>query len=256
MAFAACTCDNELFPRVIPKQIPDVGQQIELIQNGFNGTLAPGFGPRSVVNKVDAQTDVALLWIGTNDLSYFVANTTDDKKVNNGSMITDPYRKGDILDYTDCIFRRFGQLYEFGYRKFVLLEMIPLELTPFYNPGQVVDEHTGVVPFGTPTALQQNVLAANYIYPYKAQDFQRRYEGAHVEIFPSHELFRRFYFRKEEYGFKNVTGACGDACPITPEGDLWANDLHFSAQAAKLLSIKLLRFLKGDRGEELLRGRH
>lgn len=256
MAFAACTCDNSLFPRVIPKQIPDVGEQIELIQNGFNGTLASGFGPRSVVNEINSHTDVALLWIGTNDLSYFVANTTDDKKINRDSMITDPLRRGNILDYIDCIFRRFAQLYQFGYRKFVLMQMIPLELTPFYNPGQKVDEKTGVVPFGIPTAMQQNVLAANAIFPYKAQEFQGRFQDVQVEIFPSHELFRRFYFHKEEYGFTNVTGACGDACPIAPRTDLWANDLHFSARAAEILSYKIIRFFKGDRGEKLLRGQH
>lgn len=254
MAFSAATCDNHLFPRAIfGKPIPDIGDQIDLIQNGFNGTLQPGFGPHSVVNTVNGDTDVALIWIGTNDLNFFTANVTENGLFNGNATVTDPLRRGSIIDYVDCIFRRFSQLYEFGYRKFVLLEMIPLELTPYYNTDQVIDPQTGVVPFGLPTVIQQNVLSANFMYPYKAQDFERKYAGAQVEIFPAHELFKRFYFSPQEYGFKNVTSACY-YCPTVDDGDLWADALHPSARADRILASKLSRFLKGDRGDALLKG--
>lgn len=249
MAFSAATCDNGLFPR----KVPSVGDALQLVQNGFNGTLASGFGPRSVVNAVNGDTDVAVMWIGTNDLSFFATNTTRNETLNLEFAIDNPSRGGDILDYIGCIFGRFGQLYEFGYRKFVLIEMIPLELTPQYNHEQVVDEKTGVVPFGLPTVIQQATLSANFLYKYKAKDFEEDFSGAKVEIFPAHELFRRFYFHKEEYGFENVNTACTN-CTLSPDENLWADELHPSARASRLLSVKLSRFLKGDRGEALLRG--
>lgn len=250
MAFSSATCDNNLFPRL---PIASVGDQIQLIQNGYNGTLASGFGSESVVNKVNADTDVALIWIGTNDLNFFTVNTTENHTRNMMDMETDPFRRGSILDYIGCIFGRFGQLYELGYRKFVLFEMIPLEFTLQYNPTQEVNQTTGVVPYGLATEIQQLTLSTNFIYPYKAMEFQAEFKDSKIEIFPMHELFERFYFNPSEYGFDNVNSTCNN-CTITPDGNLWANDLHPGPRAGRIIAAKLMRFFKGDRGENLLAG--
>ncbi|CAO1623714.1 unnamed protein product [Sympodiomycopsis kandeliae] len=249
LAFSAATCNNDLFPRTVP----DVGDQLKLAQDGFNGTLQSGFGSRSVAKK-PTDRDVALIWIGTNDLNFFTVNTTTNRTENALDLKTDPFRAGSILDYIDCIFTRFDKLYQLGYRKFVLFELTPLELTPAYNPVRSVNQQNDVVPFGKPTVIQQLTLSANAIFPYKVAAFEQKYQDAKMEIFPTHDLFTRLYFNKEEYGFTDVQTFCQN-CTFAPRGDLWADDLHFSSQAAKIIAAKLIRFFKGDRGDNLLKGR-
>lgn len=253
LAFASAVCDNYLFPINSTIVAPSVRDQIDLLQNGYNGTLTPGFGPTSVANRANAETDVALIWIGTNDLTFFIINTTDNKALNTHYMQYYKLPTGSILSYLDCVFDRFEQLYNLGYRKFVLFEMIPLGLTPEMNPARSVNPQNGAVPFGIPLVIQQMVLTTNYIYPIKAKEFEQSHKGAKIQIFPTHELFRRFYFHPQEYGFNNTQTVCAN-CTFSPEGDLWADDLHFSTHAARLIARKLARFFKGARGDDLLRG--
>lgn len=85
----------------------------------------------------------------------------------------------------------------------VLLELIPLELTPAYNPTANITSK-GLTALPLSTTVQQIVLAINALYPYKVADFEREHKGANIQIFPTHELWERFYFDKSQYGFTNV----------------------------------------------------
>jgi hypothetical protein len=63
---------------------------------------------------------VYAMWIGTNDLG-------------NGAFLTDSQVAGKtIADYIDCVYEAFDRLYEAGRRYFVLMNVIPLNLTPLY----------------------------------------------------------------------------------------------------------------------------
>lgn len=117
-----------------------------------------------------------------------------------------PPRRGTINDFVACVFGRFDQLYKLGYRKMVLLELIPLELTPAYNPTANITSK-GLTALPLSTTVQQIVLAINALYPYKVADFEREHKGANIQIFPTHELWERFYFDKGQYGFTNVQDA-------------------------------------------------
>lgn len=62
LAQSGATCNNYFFPR---QPVNDVGEQIKLLQNKYNGTATQQVQP-----PVDSDTDVALIFIGTNDVSF------------------------------------------------------------------------------------------------------------------------------------------------------------------------------------------
>lgn len=64
------------------------------------------------------------IWIGTNDLG-------------NGAFFTDQQPNNlTIIDYVDCVYDQLDRLYAFGARKFILMNIAPLDLAPQYSlPG-------------------------------------------------------------------------------------------------------------------------
>ena len=80
-----------------------------------------------------ADNTVYSMWIGTNDLGA-------------GAFLTDSSLHGtSIPDYVDCVFDRFDEIYKAGGRYFVLMNTVPLELSPIYGmpqvPGTLVKSH-------------------------------------------------------------------------------------------------------------------
>ena len=75
-------------------------------------------GQRALYNP-SAQT-VYAIWIGTNDLG-------------NGVFLTENQPKGmPITNYTDCVFEQLDHLYAIGARRFVVMNIAPLDLSPQY----------------------------------------------------------------------------------------------------------------------------
>lgn len=63
---------------------------------------------------------VYTIWIGTNDLG-------------NNAFLTDSQMKGKLItDYIDCVYASLEKIYAAGGRWFVLMNVIPLNLTPQY----------------------------------------------------------------------------------------------------------------------------
>ncbi|CAO1625349.1 unnamed protein product [Parajaminaea phylloscopi] len=247
LAEAGSTCRGSFYPR----SPINLGLQLELLQNNYNGTDLSA----SVQPPVNAHTDVALMFPGTNDLSFFFLNVSGSSFDPTLITMIDMSKRGTVLDYLGCIFGRFDQLYALGYRRLVLLELLPLELTPFYNPNNVLHPDRGVTYDGIPAVMQQMVLLVNALYPHRVREFEAGHQGARIEIFPTHELFRRFYYHGAEYGFNNVTGYRHGLREdeVAPQDYLWANPLHFGPLASKILGHKIGRFLAGARGDDLLR---
>lgn len=75
-------------------------------------------GQRALYNP-SPQT-VYAIWIGTNDLG-------------NGVFLTESQPKGlPITNYTDCVFEQLDRLYAIGARRFVIMNIAPLDLSPQY----------------------------------------------------------------------------------------------------------------------------
>lgn len=75
-------------------------------------------GQRALYNP-SPQT-VYVIWIGTNDLG-------------NGVFLTESQPKGmPITNYTDCVFEQLDRLYAIGARRFVVMNIAPLDLSPQY----------------------------------------------------------------------------------------------------------------------------
>jgi len=73
------------------------------------------------------------MWIGTNDLG-------------NGAFLTDSSLNGTTIpDYVDCVYDHLDQIYATGARYFVLMNTVPLELSPLYGmegvPGTLSASH-------------------------------------------------------------------------------------------------------------------
>ncbi|PWN47557.1 hypothetical protein IE53DRAFT_382036 [Violaceomyces palustris] len=234
-AQSGATCDNRLFNR---EPVPDVLQQIHLLKTKYNTT-----SPRSYL-KSDPSTSVAAMWIGTNDLGFFLKNIQGSLEI---LKSVDPDRNGTILDEISCTVRAFNELYDFGYRRFVLLEAIPLQYTVAYGQDK-----------GSNDTIEALVQSKNALEAHAMTKFESHHENASVEIFPTYHLFKRMYLHPEEYGFNNVTGYCyqseSNKCD-NPDQLLWQDSLHPGNRAEHILAKKLVRFLEGDRGLHLLRGR-
>jgi hypothetical protein len=63
---------------------------------------------------------VYAIWIGTNDLGA------------GGFLLNNEEKEMTLVDYVNCNFNAFRELYQTGARRFVLMNVIPLHLTPTY----------------------------------------------------------------------------------------------------------------------------
>jgi hypothetical protein len=86
----------------------------------FQADLAHTVGGRPFFNATP-ETTVYAAWIGTNDLGV-------------GAFLTDAQTPGKTLDdYVACVYEAFDRLYKAGGRRFVLMNVIPLDQLPLYG---------------------------------------------------------------------------------------------------------------------------
>ena len=139
--------------------------------------------PDSGVAFLDVPSDETAyaLWIGTNDLG-------------NGAFLTDSQIPGKtIVDYVDCVYQAMDRLYTAGARFFVLLNVIPLNLTPLYGlpgaGGLAATKFWKDKPANTTEIsyrMQKEVLLVDddfkYRTPYETK-IANRYPGAEIAVF-------------------------------------------------------------------------
>jgi hypothetical protein len=128
------------------------------------------------------------VWIGTNDLGV-------------NAFITDSQSSGKIItDYVECVYSVFDKLYQAGARRFVLMNVIPLNLLPMYamaeHGGLSVDKFWPWKPNNL-TAVSERmhlqVASVNYAFKYQTPyevRVSRRYAGAEMALFDVHGLVR------------------------------------------------------------------
>jgi phospholipase/lecithinase/hemolysin len=143
-----------------------------------------------VINNSPRETIYAI-WIGTNDLG-------------NRAFFTDSQPAGmSITAYTDCVFEQLDRLYEVGARRFVLMNIAPLHLSPQYarpeNGGVAASpfwedksEFNGNLTQATEKMRQYGTLV-NAVFEYRVpfeMRVARRYPKSSFAIFDTHSLVR------------------------------------------------------------------
>lgn len=192
-----------------------------------------------------ARNTVYALWIGTNDLGA-------------GAFLTDAQKPGaTVSDYVDCVWSAFDAIYKAGGRRFVLLNVAPLELAPLYAPphkGGTLDSQfwankTLYNMTEYSEKIRQYATSANTMFEYGVPFHavvKSRWPKATFDLFDVHSLFADIHHRPAEYldAPHNVTGywhhcspggsACADQTSLGPlSGFMWYDELHPSTRTSR-----------------------
>jgi hypothetical protein len=148
-----------------PAQIPGI-QQTQLPQ--FTADLAFKARDGSPFLKLAPETTVYVIWIGTNDLGSF-----GFLSMANGAQ--------KIPEYVECVYNAWDKIYASGGRKFILMNVVPLNILPMYSSNA-----------GNVKKLVDLVGAANTAFATKTaastQGAKPRYPGAEFALFDVHKF--------------------------------------------------------------------
>ncbi|KAL4885915.1 SGNH hydrolase-type esterase domain-containing protein [Aspergillus karnatakaensis] len=234
-------------------------------RNGIAQDQLPTF--LSDLNHKDNTTDkpaltipkdetVYAIWIGTNDLGY-------------SGFITEVQPKGMPLTYfTDCVYTQLDRLYEVGARRFVLMNIAPLDLSPQHalpeNGGLVNSQfwkdkeaYDGGNMTRSSEKMRQYLTMVNEVFEVKTPvevQVKKRYRGSRVAVYDVHGLITDIWHNPAEYlngtAPYNVTGSvyrCGSDCDDNAVRDsyLWYDDLHPSEQTDRVIAREFVEVVKG-----------
>jgi len=242
-AVSGATCSNKIVQRdfsLIHQPFPSV-KEYEV--PAYEADLK--FAAELYTNGMKAENTVYGLWIGTNDLGA-------------GAILTDTNAAGTtITDYVDCVWGVFDSVYKSGGRHFVLMNTVPLELSPMYNVPELG---------GTPGDSQfwQNKTAYNVTeYKYKIKEYttsvntmfrygvpfqsvvEKRWPGATVQLFDVHSLIMDMIATPEKYfsapanvtGYYHVCNPADNSKCVDSKNDmatfLWYDELHPSERTGR-----------------------
>ena len=183
---SGAVCSNAITPRPLafPNQsypsVHDYEVPAFIADAGYNGSDGKPF------LDVPVDETVYAIWIGTND-------------VGNGAFLTDSQVKDKTLaDFLDCVYSAIDRLYAAGGRYFVLMNLIPLNLTPQYAPadagGLATTKYFPNKPANiteTSYRMKEQVDLINEVYKYRTPyevGLAGRYYGAHVALFDVWQL--------------------------------------------------------------------
>lgn len=186
-AVSGAVCDNSYQPGrrngILQNQIPTFLANKEYV----NSTTGKG------ILKIPQAETVYAIWIGTNDLGATVFLTEEQPK---GLPLT---------AYTNCVFAQLDRLYESGARKFVLMNVGPLDLIPQYalpeNDGVNVSRFWLDKPkynaniTQSSEKMRQYINLVNEIFDYKTPHeivVAKRYRGSTFAIFDTNSFVCSF----------------------------------------------------------------
>ncbi|KAG9219773.1 hypothetical protein CCMSSC00406_0008150 [Pleurotus cornucopiae] len=241
-ARSGATCSNNITLRptlsVFESQLP------LYFEENANGTT-----------RLDPSKTVYTLWIGTNDVG---ANSL----ISGGN-------KASIVDTTACAVNWVKTLYDSGARNFIFQNVSPDDpiaarplvrcifvAKPFLD--STTEHHESV--FMTELALSGNALSKLML-----KDLASKLRGAHIALFDSHSLFQDMFDHPSLYlngtAPLNVKGASNtcvfplDGTPGTPvctatlgtdrDSFLWADELHPSEQADRIVAREIASVIRG-----------
>ncbi|KAF3937885.1 hypothetical protein ABW19_dt0208671 [Dactylella cylindrospora] len=251
-AVSGAVCSNTLTPRwlgSINGDFPDIkGYEVPQFKKEHTITRYKGAG------NLNPDKTVFGIWIGTNDLG-------------NGALLTDEHLPGVTLpDFTDCVVEQVKTLYDYGARKFIILNAVPLEKAPQYTqngPNHYFWERDTFLN-GNTTAISQrigtHVRSTNQIWKYQIPALAEELRGAKVALFDAYSLFQDIYANPENYleSPANTTGyASGcytwDACAAwsntvdpSPERFLWWDELHPGVRTVTAVAEEYVKALRKE----------
>ncbi|KAL4063415.1 carbohydrate esterase family 16 protein [Scleroderma yunnanense] len=258
-AKSGATCSNKLTYRAFP---PLTEYQLPGYFNAtHNGTIP--------ASSILPNETMYAIWIGTNDVGVN-ALLTDGGGVRSGVSIVEVRR---------CVVHAVEKLYDSGARNFVIMSMIPLNLTPLYASVSYPNHFWSTVRNTTEWSVFMNELvrAGNAITDLMLQIVAPRLEGAHIATFDAYALFSDMYANPGAYlngtaanpaesgpPVYNVTG-CTKACvlqlnesvldpgtctivkdEVQKDAYLWYDELHPSEQADRIVAREITALMKGQ----------
>ncbi|EJT98012.1 hypothetical protein DACRYDRAFT_127575 [Dacryopinax primogenitus] len=243
-AVSGAACSNLLTPRpgAGPPSYPDSNYPsvLEYEMPAFAMDWVPGLQVMPA-QPLNPDTTVYSLWIGTND-------------VGEGSLLTGNQTFGTtIVNVTQCAIEWMSLLYSYGARRFLLQNMIPLQLVPMYSVLPDPDGTFWPQPHNRTDyniRLQELVMAGNALWDLQVPTALNKMPGAAAAIFNSYALFSDMYNNPGEFlnGTLpyNVTGyvSHGSGANVVnatnPDSYLWWNELHPSEQAQRNVAKEIV----------------
>ncbi|KAK3319309.1 hypothetical protein B0H66DRAFT_623965 [Apodospora peruviana] len=242
-AVSGATCSNKIISRyfsAINRDFPSVATD-EIPSFQVDVSYKSIFPNRTPDNTVYA------LWIGTNDLG-------------NDAFLTDSQAPGTtITDYVDCVWSVFDSIYKTGGRRFMMLNLAPLQLSPQYaevkNGGAVTSQFW-------PEKSRYNVTE----YSYKMKEYttnvntmfeygmpfqtaiKSRWPKASFDVLDVHALMTDIYNQPSKYldAPYNVTGyASAPGAPGPKSGYMWYDELHPSEKTDTVIAKAFIDAITG-----------
>ncbi|KAF8523199.1 hypothetical protein JB92DRAFT_3110169 [Gautieria morchelliformis] len=236
LAFSGATCNNTDFPRTH--------------QGSFNGTVVDPDVSSQIEKYValndpsmkDPEQTVAAIFIGTNDLGFFLQVFRDNET-------TDILPQGvQITNEADCVVKQVQSLYQLGLRRFLVFQAIPLQDVAMYSADVV----NGVPQPGAflSAFMTQVVSANNALQALQLQDLQKSLHGSDIQIFPTFDFYAQRVANPKAFLGPNgtSTGFCNTnlgPCP-DPQDFLFWDSLHPGLVANNQLAAAVVAFLNGQ----------
>ncbi|KZT59659.1 carbohydrate esterase family 16 protein [Calocera cornea HHB12733] len=245
-AISGATCSNLLTPRRVaglPWLLGSLRPSVMDYQvEAYASDWVPEFGA-SPNATLDANNTYYSLWIGTND-------------VGRHCLLTDDQVPGvTIANVTGCAFEWMRTLYSYGARRFILQNMIPLQLTPAYS--ELPDPDGTVWPHRHNRTrynidMQDLVQTGNALWEQNLPSEISELSGAGAALFDSYGLFMDMYndpgaFLNGSAPY-NITGYYrhhGKNMPGSPDSYLWWDELHPSEQAFRIVAQQIVDTIAG-----------
>ncbi|KAF2164626.1 carbohydrate esterase family 16 protein [Zasmidium cellare ATCC 36951] len=250
-AVAGAVCSNKITPKSLGNPnvlIPSVAEyQVPTFLAELNYRLPNG----TKFTSIDLPNTLFALWIGTNDLGP-------------DAFITDSQLPGKTLvDYTECVFDQIRRLYAHGARRFVLLNVAPLDLAPQYalpdKGGLSETQYWHNKPANLTAvsfAMQKQVVSVNAVFRYEAESVARELEGSKVTLLDVHSLLTDIYNHPSQYlngtaplnvtTYINQCSSNGTCTPrASPDSYMWWDEVHPSEQVERIVAREFVDAVRG-----------
>ncbi|EHK17225.1 carbohydrate esterase family 16 protein [Trichoderma virens Gv29-8] len=258
-AIAGGICTTSIVPqaRATPKDLYAAILETEIPTWLAESHLTSALSPHEKFYTGSADDTLYAMWIGVNDVGK--KNIFIDSQTPGTSLTT----------FTDCVFTAFDSIYKNGGRKFVLMNVPPLELHPIY----ATPENMGVPP-GSPDwpnkpsnltevsfKMYEYTRAVNEIIKFQVpfqQLVAKRYPGAKWAIYDVNSLFKDIHQSPGKYlngttplnvldyihhcqaGGTNCTNLPGD-----PDSYMFYDSLHPSEQVHRIVAQNFMDVISG-----------
>ncbi|KAL4884282.1 SGNH hydrolase [Aspergillus karnatakaensis] len=252
-ALSGAVCSNEIIVRDYP---PIHGILPSVLEYELPAYLADSeyVGPDGKkFMDIEADETVYSIWIGTNDLGF-------------DAFLGDAQVRGTTIpDYVDCVYKVLDGVYDNGGRYFVIMNLVPLQLSPTYatlenggvsgSPGHPV---IGLNVTEKSYRMWEAVATVNEIYRYRTP-FEAviadRYPGAQLAVMDTYGLISEIYNNPIGYldapanvtGFLNHCTEGGVSCQQRPNAGsyLWFDALHPSERVHEILAKEFVSVVDG-----------